>query len=102
MVVTVTYCMMGLAMLATAMSLIQEGLMLKAQRMKNKMGLGKSAKVMIDTVTVRERVTMDANGMFVGVSFDDVETLENENQGEELRPNSSLSNALTEVTDTEP
>ena len=75
--------MMGLAMLATAMSLIQEGLMLKAQRMKNKMGLGKSAKVMIDTVTVRERVTMDANGMFVGVSFDavdDVETLENENQ----------------------
>jgi len=105
MVVCVTYCMMGLAMLATAMSLIQEGLMLKAERMKKKMGLGKSAKVMIETVTVRDRVNRDSNGMFVGLGFDsvdDVHTLGDIEQATSPRPGSSLSNALTEVTDTEP
>lgn len=76
MVVCVTYCIMGLAMLATAMSLIQEGLMLKAERMKKKMGLGKSAKVVIETVTVRERVNRDSNGMFVGLGFDSVDPVE--------------------------
>jgi len=105
MVVCVTYCMMGLAMLATAMSLIQEGLMLKAERMKKKMGLGKSAKVVIETVTVRERVNRDSNGMFVGLGFDSVdpvESLGDEEQAVSPRPGSVLSNALTEVTDTEP
>lgn len=105
MVVCVTYCMMGLAMLATAMSLIQEGLMLKAERIKKKMGLGKSAKVVIETVTVRERVNRDSNGMFVGLGFDSLDPIENlgdEEQAVSPRPESGLSNALTEVTDTEP
>ena len=37
MVVTTVYTMLGLACLATVMSLIQEGLTLKAERMKRKM-----------------------------------------------------------------
>ena len=84
MVVCVTYCMMGLAMLATAMSLIQEGLMLKAERMKKKMGLGKNAKVMIETVTVRERVNRDGNGMFVGLGFDSVDPVESMDDVEQV------------------
>merc|ERR1712066_774520 len=91
-------------MLATAMSLIQEGVMLKAERMKKKMGLGKSAKVVIETVTVKERVNRDSNGMFVGLGFDSVDPVENlgdEEQAVSSRPGSGLSNALTEVTDTE-
>ena len=84
MVVCVTYCMMGLAMLATAMSLIQEGLMLKAERMKKKMGLGKNAKVMIETVTVRERVNRDGNGMFVGLGFDSVDPVQSMDDVEQV------------------
>merc|ERR1711892_1262713 len=79
--------------------------MVKAERMKKKMGLGKSAKVVIETVTVRERVNRDSNGMFVGLGFDSVdpvESLGDEEQAVSPRPGSVLSNALTEVTDTEP
>ena len=50
MVVCTTYIMLGLACLATVLSLIQEGLMIKAERMKNKMGLGKAAKVRIKSI----------------------------------------------------
>ena len=67
MVVCTTYIMLGLACLATALSLIQEGLMLKAERMKNKMGLGKSAKVRFDEVLVRGRVSRDSSGYFIGL-----------------------------------
>merc|ERR1712130_141488 len=55
MFVCVTYCAMGLAVLATAMSLIQEGLMIKAERMKKKMGLGRGELITIETIKVRER-----------------------------------------------
>jgi hypothetical protein len=94
MVVCVTYCMMGLAMLATAMSLIQEGLMLKAERMKKKMGLGKSAKVVIETVTVRERVNRDGNGMFVGLGFDSLDPIENLGDEEQVIESSEFSHQL--------
>ena len=67
MVVCTTYIMLGLACLATALSLIQEGLMLKAERMKNKMGLGKAAKVRFDEVMVRGRVSRDSSGYFIGL-----------------------------------
>ena len=67
MVVCTSYIMLGLACLATAISLIQEGLMLKAEKMKNKMGLGKAAKVRFDDVSVRERVYRDSSGYFVGL-----------------------------------
>merc|ERR1711976_585151 len=69
MVVCTTYIMLGLACLATALSLIQEGLMLKAERMKNKMGLGKSAKVRFDDVAVRDRVARDSSGYFIGLDI---------------------------------
>ena len=73
MVVCVTYCMAGLALLAMCMSLIQEGLMIKveikslvtisvslhhmdkmfkAERMKNKMSGGKTL-VTIDNIKIR-------------------------------------------------
>ena len=39
------------------------------------MGLGRSAKVVIETVTVRERVNRDSNGMFVGLGFDYLDPL---------------------------
>ena len=68
MFVCVTYCAMGLAVLATAMSLIQvkrqmfvilchsfflqEGLMIKAERMKKKMGLGRGELITIETIKV--------------------------------------------------
>ena len=94
MVVCVTYCMMGLAMLATAMSLIQEGLILKAERMKKKMGLGESAKVVIETVTVRERVNRDSNGMFVGLRFDYLEPIENLGNEEQVIEGSEFSHQL--------
>ena len=71
MVVCTTYIMLGLACLATALSLIQEGLMLKAERMKNKMGLGKAAKVRFDDVSVRERVSRDSSGYFIGLDGPD-------------------------------
>ena len=95
--------------------------MLKAERMKKKMGLGKSAKVVIETVTVKERVNRDSDGMFVGLGFDSVDPVETLGEKEEVfiifrvvslqvyelqaaspRPGSRLSNAPTEVTDTEP
>ena len=77
MVVCTTYIMLGLACLATVLSLIQEGLMLKAERMKNKMGLGKTAKVKLDSVNVRERVYKDASGYFVGLDgADKIDTIE--------------------------
>ena len=101
MLVSVTYCMLGLACLATAMSLIQEGLMLKAERMKKKMGLGASAKVMIEQVKVRERVNRDSSGMFVGLECDKVDDVEITRDTEAPRPESSLSNPATEVTDTQ-
>ena len=71
MVVCTTYIMLGLACLATALSLIQEGLMLKAERVKNKMGLGKAAKVRFDEVKPRERVSRNAEGYFVGLDGPD-------------------------------
>ena len=72
MFVCVTYCAMGLAVLATAMSLIQvkrqscyvwllipsicfflqEVLMIKAERMKKKMGLGRGELITIETIKV--------------------------------------------------
>jgi len=71
MFVCVTYCAMGLAVLATAMSLIQEGLMIKAERMKKKMGLGRGELITIETITVRERAGRDGDGKFVGISCDE-------------------------------
>jgi len=71
MFVCVTYCAMGLAVLATAMSLIQEGLMIKAERMKKKMGLGRGELITIETIKVRERAGRDGNGNFVGISCDE-------------------------------
>merc|ERR1712013_300566 len=68
MFVCVTYCAMGLAVLATAMSLIQEGLMIKAERMKKKMGLGRGELITIETIKVRERAGRDGNGNFVGIA----------------------------------
>ena len=51
--------------------------MLKAERMKNKMGLGKTAKVKLDSVNVRERVYKDASGYFVGLDgADKIDTIE--------------------------
>ena len=116
MVVTTVYTMLGLACLATVMSLIQEGLTLKAERMRKKMGLGKSAKVKLETITARERVYRDANGYFVGLDgFDGIDTVEavGETQvvthhsvhvihyrcqdEEEARPASGVSTARTEV-----
>jgi len=70
MFVCVTYCAMGLAVLATAMSLIQEGLMIKAERMKKKMGMGRGEMITIETITVRDRAGRDENGKFVGISCD--------------------------------
>merc|ERR1712079_148199 len=86
MVVCVTYCMAGLALLAMCMSLIQEGLMIKAERMKNKMSGGKKT-VTIDTINIRERASRDANGLFVGLSFDSVAEVESiATEGDELDP----------------
>ena len=45
--------------------------MLKAERMKNKMGLGKAAKVRFDDVSVRERVSRDSSGYFIGLDGPD-------------------------------
>ena len=73
MFVCVTYCAMGLAVLATAMSLIQvphihshnslmqllqEGLMIKAERMKKKMGLGRGELITIETIKVLLSINM--------------------------------------------
>jgi len=86
MVVCVTYCMAGLALLAMCMSLIQEGLMIKAERMKNKMSGGKKM-VTIDTINIRERASRDANGLFVGLSFDSVAEVESiATEGDDLDP----------------
>merc|ERR1712130_439324 len=84
MVVCVTYCMAGLALLAMCMSLIQEGLMIKAERMKNKMSGGKKL-VTIDNIQIRERASRDANGLFVGLSFDSLAEVESiATEGEDL------------------
>ena len=86
MVVTTVYTMLGLACLATVMSLIQEGLTLKAERMRRKMGLGKSAKVRLETITTRERVFKDANGYFVGLDgFDGVDTVQPVEEGAKVK-----------------
>jgi len=84
MVVCVTYCMAGLALLAMCMSLIQEGLMIKAERMKNKMSGGKKL-VTIDNIHIRERASRDADGLFVGLSFDSLAEVESiATEGEDL------------------
>merc|ERR1719350_877623 len=101
MVVCVTYCMMGLALLAMCMSLIQEGLMIKAERMKKKLGGGKQALVSIEDIQVRQRAAKDAEGNFVGLSFDSldkVEPLGGEEVVEEVE-GETVSQAPTEVTD---
>ena len=93
MVVTTVYTMLGLACLATVMSLIQEGLTLKAERMKRKMGLGKSAKVKLETITARERVFKDANGYFVGLDgFDGVDSIQPVEEGVKVKLNSLIYN----------
>lgn len=97
MVVCVTYCMAGLALLAMCMSLIQEGLMIKAERMKNKMSGGKKL-VTIDNIQIRERASRDANGLFVGLSFDSLAEVESiATEGEDLDPvEADLSSAADE------
>ena len=45
MTIAVSYTVIGMALLSMKISLIQEGVTLKAQAMRNKMGFGKSAKV---------------------------------------------------------
>jgi len=97
MVVCVTYCMAGLALLAMCMSLIQEGLMIKAERMKNKMSGGKKL-VTIDNIMIRERASRDANGLFVGLSFDSLAEVESiATEGEDLGPvEADLSSAADE------
>jgi len=97
MVVCVTYCMAGLALLAMCMSLIQEGLMIKAERMKNKMSGGKKL-VTIDNIMIRERASRDANGLFVGLSFDSLAEVESiATEGEDLDPvEADLSSAADE------
>merc|ERR1712038_1523264 len=98
MVVCTSYIMLGLACLATAISLIQEGLMLKAEKMKNKMGLGKAAKVRFDDVSVRERVYRDSSGYFVGLDgADTVDKIEIEAQPDE--ESSRPSTARTDIPD---
>merc|ERR1719510_1399597 len=101
MVVTTVYTMLGLACLATVMSLIQEGLTLKAERMRRKMGLGKSAKVRLETITARERVFKDANGYFVGLDgFDGVDSIQPVEEGaKEDDEDMRVSTARTEVED---
>merc|ERR1712073_116000 len=98
MVVCTSYIMLGLACLATAISLIQEGLMLKAEKMKNKMGLGKAAKVRFDDVSVRERVYRDSSGYFVGLDgADTVDKIEIVAQPDE--ESSRPSTARTDIPD---
>jgi len=77
MLVCVTYCAMGLALLAMCMSLIQEGLAIKAERMKKKITGGKK-KVEIDEIKVNEkRANYDAEkGLFVGLTFDSEDPVE--------------------------
>jgi len=76
MMVTVAYCIFGLALIAMTMSLIQEGITMKAQRMAKKMGLGKLAVVQLDVVTVRERVSRNSSGFFVGLAVDSEDAVE--------------------------
>ena len=86
MVVTTVYTMLGLACLATVMSLIQEGLTLKAERMRRKMGLGKAAKVRLETITARERVFRDSSGYFVVLDgFDGIDTVQPVEDGGQVR-----------------
>jgi len=77
MLVCVTYCAMGLALLAMCMSLIQEGLAIKAERMKKKITGGKK-KVEIDEIKVNnKRANYDAEkGLFVGLTFDSEDPVE--------------------------
>ncbi|XP_023347171.1 TWiK family of potassium channels protein 7 [Eurytemora carolleeae] len=82
MCISVSYIMFGLAFLSMDISLIQENIMLKADRLKRTMGLNNSKRIRIDKVSVRERLYRDNNGVFVGLSGPDsvsiVETIETE------------------------
>ena len=46
--------------------------MLKAERVKAKMGMGKTAKVRFEEIKYRERVTKDGSGYFIGLDADKV------------------------------
>jgi len=96
MLVCVTYCAMGLALLAMCMSLIQEGLAIKAERMKKKLTGGKK-KVEIDEIKVtNKRANYDAEqGLFVGLTFD------SEDPVEEIDNVSIAPTEATEVDDEE-
>ena len=76
--------------------------MLKAERVKNKMGLGKAAKVKFDNVSVRERAYKDSSGFFVGLDGPDkVDSIETVSDETSPRPTSGMSTARTEVPDEE-
>ena len=75
--------------------------MIKAERMKKKLGGGKQALVSIEDIQVRQRAAKDADGNFVGLSFDslnDVEPLGGEEVVEGME-DETVSQAPTEVTD---
>lgn len=74
MTIAVSYTVIGMALLSMTISLIQEGVTLKAQAMKNKMGFGKTAKVKMDTVSIQKR-RETKDGCFIMDTENDTEGL---------------------------
>merc|ERR1719427_1785352 len=105
MIICVVYCSIGLAFLAMAMSLIQENIMLKTERMKRKMGLGKKKDIRIEEIKRRERYEKDSSGFFIiDTDVETARTLEEDDASvmeEELAPDTDMPEEEAEVEDLE-
>jgi len=100
MILAVSYTVIGMALLSMTISLIQEGVTLKAQSVGKKMGFGKTAKVKMDIVNIQKKKDIK-DGLFIMDSVEDEHENEDTfNDVEDLKDPESLSpsTAATSLT----
>jgi len=100
MILAVSYTVIGMALLSMTISLIQEGVTLKAQSVGKKMGFGKTAKVKMDIVNIQKKKDVK-DGLFIMDSVEDKHENEDTfNDVEDLKDPESLSpsTAATSLT----
>lgn len=98
----IVYCCLGVAFLAMNISLIQENVMLKTDRVKKSLGLQNKKQLEIEPVTVKERLTRNSKGEFVGLSADHEDSVEViVSEMDTARRDSVVTRDMTEVTETE-
>lgn len=97
----IAYCCLGVAFIAMNISLIQENVGLKADRVKKSLGLLTKGQLEIDEVKVRERLTRNKEGQFVGLSADSEDTVVVISEMDTSRRDSAVTHDMTEITETE-